>query len=670
MSDDASTRDELIAELEELRALRARQLVEQKRYRFLAENMADVVWTLDMEFRTTWVSPSIERVLGFTPDERLSQTIADMVTPSSLERIVTLLSDELQRDANGEDPERSPAITVEYFHGDGHSVWMESRIQAMRDERGELVGLYGSSRDVTGRLRAERALRQSEEMYRTLVEGSLQAVVIARADPVRLCFANRACARLLGRSVEELLAMDPAQLVELVHPEDRERFFGNFAGRIAGQDLTPEDTYRFVRSNGDVVWVRSYSSPFEFHGEAATLTAFVDETRRHHAEAEQRQLEQQLQWSQKMEAVGRLAGGIAHDFNNVLCAILGNAAIAAEELVGHPQQELIEEIVAAAHRASDLTRQLLAFSRRQVIETRALDLGEALSTLHSMLGRLIGEDISLRTELPTSLGTIEADPGQLEQIVVNLVVNARDAMPEGGDLTIAAWDLDLEGEIHTGLSRIEAGRYVVLEVRDTGFGMSADLRERIFEPFFTTKEAGQGTGMGLATVFGIVEQHGGALEVRSNPGAGSAFRVYFPRVEGKAGALSSSEVARPNGGRETVLVVEDEDMVRRLARRVLSRQGYAVLDAATPADAVALVEQHEGTIDLLLTDVVLPEMNGRQLARRLTTMRPSMKVLFTSGYSQDVIAHRGILDVGVSFLAKPWEPRRLAARVRETLDSP
>jgi signal transduction histidine kinase/ActR/RegA family two-component response regulator len=432
----------------------------------------------------------------------------------------------------------------------------------------------------------------------------------------------------------------------------------------------------FWRKDGSSFPVECVSTPIREGRElTGAVVTFKDVTERKQAEEARTGLEKQLRQSQKMEAVGRLTGGIAHDFNNLLTIIKGRIEFLLQGSGPEgPLRRHSEIIRKAADRAAALTQQLLAFSRKQVLQPKVLDPNAVVTGLVPLLQRLVREDIELVTVLGAGLGRVKADPGQLEQVIVNLVANARDAMPKGGQITIETANVEADDAVGPRDPAGRPRRSVMLVVRDTGVGMRSEIQADIFEPFFTTKEVGKGTGLGLATVYGIVTQHEGVIRVESAPGRGATFRIYLPRIEA---AIDTVEPIEPpavrsirRGGSETVLLVEDEEEVRALAAEVLQGQGYTLLEAAHPHEALRLAERWTARIHLLLTDVVMPRMSGRQLADRLAGVRPAMKILYMSGYTDDIIARDGLLDPGTPLLAKPFTPDVLAEKVRAVLDAP
>ncbi|HEY7544240.1 MAG TPA: ATP-binding protein, partial [Blastocatellia bacterium] len=428
------------------------------------------------------------------------------------------------------------------------------------------------------------------------------------------------------------------------------------------------------KKDGSPVWVQlSAFAVKDEQGNTTRYESFVrDITERKHAEEALQRTEEQLRQSQKMEAVGRLAGGVAHDFNNLLTAIIGCAELIWAQInQNDPLRPTVEEIIKAGERAAALTSQLLAFSRKQMLQPRVLDLNLVVTNLEKMLWRLIGEDIELVTILAPDLGRVKADPGQIEQVILNLIINSRDAMRDGGKVIIETANVDIDDAIpHLDM---RPGPYVMMAVSDTGAGMDEETRQRIFEPFFTTKETGQGTGLGLSTVYGIIKQSGGDVGVYSEAGAGTTFKIYLPRVqdtgslERRSGERISKFAGMPKGS-ETILVVEDDQPVRKLACQALRLSGYHVLEAANAGEALLICERHDGTIHLMLADVIMPQMSGRELAARLAPARPQMKALFMSGYTDNAVFFQSGLEEGVAFIQKPFTPNSLSRKVRKVLD--
>jgi PAS domain S-box-containing protein len=511
-------------------------------------------------------------------------------------------------------------------------------------------------RNITERKRAEAERR----LLMTAIEQSIDTVIITDAQG-HAVYVNPAFERVSGYARSEALGRTPRLLKSGAQSDDFYRTLWATVNR--GETWSG----RFVNKRKDGTLYQEDAIVSPVRDTAGAITNYVGVQR---DVTDALALQAQFLHAQKMEAVGRLAGGIAHDFNNALSVILCYAEMIDGDLKrDEPLRADVSEILKAALRASDLTRQLLAFSRRQVLELKVVNLNESLEAMERMVARLLGADVALTMLLGSDLWNVKADLGQVEQIVMNLAVNARDAMPEGGKLTIQTSNVHLDEEyVQTHLD-VRAGAYVELDVTDTGTGMDAETRGRIFEPFFTTKDTGKGTGLGLATVFGIVHQSGGHIWVYSEPGQGATFKIYLPRFAGAAVQTSSKPAdLSPERGSETILLVEDEDQLRILARNILRRHGYVVLDAPNGGEALLICEQHGAKIDLLLTDVVLPRMSGRQISDRLATMRPDMKVLFMSGYTNDAVLLHGVLDSGVAFLQKPFTPTSLTRKVREALD--
>lgn len=532
--------------------------------------------------------------------------------------------------------------------------------QRKQTEAANVIGVIGVSGDITAQKRAEEALRLRDRAIQAVSQGILITDPNQPDNPI--VFASAGFERITGYRGEEAIGKNSRFLQgQETDPETARTLEAALSeGRGCSVEILN------YRKDGSPFWNQLTVSPIL--GPDGQLANFVevqtDITSR-------RKLEEQFRQAQKMEAVGQLAGGVAHDFNNLLTVINGYSDLLEAELAeDDPKREMLLEIQKAGERAGKLTRQLLTFSRRQVLETKLLNLNAIVGDTEKMLRRLIGEDIILRTDLAPTLGRIKADPGQMEQILMNLAVNARDAMPQGGMLTIRTQALYGGEKELAELEDLAAGEYVMLEVRDTGCGMDEETQKRVFEPFFTTKATGKGTGLGLATLHGIVRQSGGSVTVESAVGKGAAFRVYLPVV---ADPEQESGTAKPSpsipSGNETILLVEDEEPIRYLASRILQTCGYRILEAGDGKDALEVARNHPGQIDLLLSDVVMPHLGGRALAEQLPLSRPHCKILFLSGYTDDAVIGDGVLQNEFAFLQKPFTPSSLAQKVRAVLDA-
>ncbi|MEW6669002.1 MAG: PAS domain S-box protein [Thermodesulfobacteriota bacterium] len=631
----------------------------EERLRLALEAADQGLYDLNLQTGEAVVSPEYARMLGYEPHEfhETHQEWQERLHPEERELICRVFQEYLSGLRN--------EYRVEYRQKTkgGEWRWILSQGRVVEwDQEGRPLRMLGTHTDITTRKEMEEALIESEERYRQLFDLESDALFLVDSKTGRYLEANRAACALYGYTREELLSSVKATDLSA---EPNKTLFA----------IQAQDTYvplRLLRKkDGTVFPVEITSSYFQWRGRDVHLAAMRDISERVRAEEQRKRLEEELRQSQKMEALGTLAGGVAHDFNNLLTVITGNADLILLDLKEeHPLYQRIEEIRKASRRAASLTRQLLAFSRRQIIEPRVLSLNDILKGTEKMLGRLIGENIRLEVDPVPDLWEVKIDPGQMEQVILNLAVNAKDAMPMGGRLTMTTRNTHLDASFFAGRGIAEApGPYVMLEISDTGTGISPEIRERIFDPFFTTKELGKGTGLGLSTVYGIVKQNRGFIFVKSEPGKGTAFEIYLPRTEeGQKWEPATEHVHTDATGSETILLVEDEDHLEKLAASILTRSGYRVLEARNGEDALAVSGAHNGPIHLLLTDVVMPGMNGRELAERITSLRRGIRVLYMSGYTDDAIAPYGILEQGVVLLQKPFTPEALARKVREVLD--
>jgi two-component system, cell cycle sensor histidine kinase and response regulator CckA len=538
----------------------------------------------------------------------------------------------------------------------------------IREANGDLIGIVLVFRDRTTERKAQRLLQKNHDLLNEV--GKAAKIGGWELDPNSMAGTwTDMMYHIFDVPLGEKPPLKDALL--FYHPDDRPKI--SDAINTAIEKGEPYDLeMRFITAKGNNLWIRSLCKPVVENGSTKRLIGVLqDITSIKNAEQQNDKLVQQLQQAMKMEAVGRLAGGVAHDFNNLLTGIGGYADLIISTL--NPEDPLLadlNEIKKATQSAATLTSQLLAFSRKQLIEPRVLSLNHLISSLQKMIQRLIGEDIELNTNLFEKLASVKIDPGQFEQILINLAVNARDAMPDGGKLTIETANVDFDEDYRAAHPYVKPGRKVMLIMSDTGCGMSEEVKAHLFEPFYTTKQKGRGTGLGLATIYGIVKQSGGSIEVYSEPGEGTAFKIYLPTIDEIPQAL---EMKKPTSlsmskGEETILLVEDERIVRELAVKMLKRLNYNVLHASNGYEALEIAQNHNGIIKLLITDVVMPGMNGRQLADRLLQIRPNIRVLFTSGYTENAIAHHGIIEKDISFIGKPYSSHDLANKIRQLLD--
>jgi PAS domain S-box-containing protein len=602
----------------------------------------DVLFIIDATtLRVTLANRAFTRVLGYSAAE---------VPKISLHELIA--ADRASVDSNLAKLTSQGEIYLgprPYRRRDGGVTELETRVGITVVDGRTLYCVV--ARDLTEIRQAEGSLRESQQRFETLADVAFEGIAITEAG--RIVEVNRRCSELLGVPRTALLGRS---VIDFVAPESRETVAQHFR---SGSEAPYE--HMALRADGSRVPVEVQAKNANIGGRNLRVTALRDVS-------ERRRLEEQFRLAQRMESIGRLAGGIAHDFNNLLTVILSLTRLLQDAPADHDSAEDLAQIQAAADRASVLTQQLLVFARRQIAQPEIIDLNELVTNLDSMLRRIIGEDISFVTVCGPDLGRVRADPGQVEQVLLNLVVNARDAMPAGGKLTLETANVTLGDDYAAKHPLATPGEYVVVSVSDTGVGMDASTLAQIFEPFFTTKGPGKGTGLGLATCYGIVKQNGGSISVYSEVNKGTIFRIYLPRVLEAATSRERPAATAAVGGSETVLVVEDNEIVRRLAVRVLAANGYQVLEAGDGTEALRIYAAEQGRIALVMTDVVLPGISGKELADKLRELRPDLKILYTSGYTENTIAHQGVVDAGLHFLAKPYLPSALVEKIRAVLD--
>ena len=626
----------------------------EKRFRSLVQNSSDLVTIVSPEGTILYASDSAERIVGHTPGSLLGTSLLSYLDDRDVSAVEGLL-----KNANGKASASGP-IEFTLHRADGSPVWLEAVGSNLLNDA-TIRGIVLNARDVSERKRADRALRESEERYRDLFDNASDLVCMAAPDG-SLLYVNKAWQQGTGYGEEEIGRM---QLLELVHP-DCQAYYRDVLGRVLRGERLDHVELVFVPKAGTPITVEGNLSCTFKDGQPSVVRGIYRDI------TERKRVEEHLRRAERMQAAGKLAGGVAHEVNNMMTGVIGFSEFLLRSLEpGDPRRSDVEEIIRAGTRAADVTRQLLAFTRQQFLRPQVLEINVVVREMEKMLRRSLGENNVLEFQLSPDAGELRADRGQVEQVLINLVLNARDALVGHGRVTVqtanAEWD-EVYAQRHGGVD-LPLGRYVMFAVSDNGCGMDPDVRERIFEPFFTTKPIGQGTGLGLSTVYGIVKQSGGYIWVYSEPAEGSVFKVYLPEASAAKTAEPVPERPEvPAGGTETILVIEDEDVVRTLASRGLRDHGYVVIEARNGTQALHYIQEHPGAVGLVISDVVMPEMGGRELGQSLARIDPDLPVLYMSGYTGEDVVQRGLLDPGAPFQQKPFTPAGLATKVRRMLD--
>lgn len=629
----------------------------ESKFRHLVEKLDDIIWTTDLQLRTTYVSQSIQKNLGFTPEERVSQKLEQQLTPESYGHIVNLLSGEMERDNRpGVDPNRRLRVETEFVHKNGSALWFENIVTGIRDEAGQLTGIHGVSRNITERKQAAAALRESEERYRSLVENTMDGYFICVIPSGRLLFLNQRACNFLERSLTEALELT---LWDVIAPEEHPRIKTCIQARLDGTPFSPKlETYTAVRADGTPFRIE-ISTSLVSHGNGPALQGLIRDV------TEKERFESQFQQAQKMEAIGTLAGGIAHDFNNLLMGIQGRASLLMSGIdESHPQYDHLAGIEQYVQSAADLTKQLLGFARGGKYEVLPTDLNIIVAETATMFGRT-RKKIRIEKHLARDLWAVEVDRKQVEQILLNLFVNAWQAMPSGGTLILETANIEI-GTDATVQFKFTPGRYVRASITDTGCGMDEETRQRIFEPFFSTKERERGTGLGLASCYGIIKNHNGFIDVESEIGQGSTFSIYFPASD-KEILTEPQDTSLAIAGKGTVLMVDDEKMILDVCAPMLASLGYSALTAATGREAIQIFQEKREVIDLVILDMIMPDMGGGEVFDRMKAIDSGVPVLLSSGYSIDGQATEIISRGCDGFIQKPFNTKQLSEKLAEIL---
>jgi PAS domain S-box-containing protein len=631
----------------------------EAKYRFLAEHASDLIWTLDLNFRTTFVTPSVEKVLGFTPEERMLQNVEDQLTPESLEFARRRLFEELSIEREqGIQEGKSVLVELDYYHKNGSIVCLQTVVTFIRDEKGEPIGLHGISRDVTELARTQEALRESEERYRTVVEESFDGVFVHNGKVIT--FANSRLHEMLRYEPGELEGLDHWSIC---HPDSQELIRARARARLRGELVRTRFEVRLLRKNGTSFPVEVAAKVILFDNEPQTQIWIRDLT-------EQKHLQSRLVESQKMEAIGTLTGGIAHDFNNLLTIVNGyTEMLLLETAEDDPRYADLQKILETGRKGADMVQRLLAFSKKAEINPQPLNLRGIVANLVSLMRSTFPKMIEIETVFGKDLSSVNADATQIEQVLMNLCINAKEAMPEGGIIKIETRNTFIDEEysrLHPGA---KPGPYVLIAITDTGTGMSNDTRDRIFDPFFTTKgwDFKKGTGLSLPVTKGIVEQHDGWITCESEPSKGTAFRIYFPAIEDSPAVEKPKPLTEIVPGTEKILLVDDEELVRNLGRRILERAGYTALIAGNGKEALEIYGREHREIALVILDLIMPQMGGEKCLEELIKINPEVKVIVSTGHSIDERERDRLGALARGFVSKPYQLEHLLRSVRDAL---
>lgn len=634
-----------------------------ERYKYISELISDYAYafkiTPEGELIGEWITDSFTKVFGFTKEE-IDQRGGwkSIVYPEDL----PIALEHAKKVVSG----HTDIAEFRFVTRWGEVRWLRDYAIPIFDKSNKrVIKIYGAAQDITERRKLLEELRESEEKYRTVVENASEAIIIAQDGMLK--FVNPKAMEISGYSEEELLSRP---FVEFIHPDDREKALDLHLKMLNGEEtLLTNYQLRIIDKQGNIRWIETNAALIKWQGNPAALNMMRDITDLKKAEEEKENLYKQLLHAQKMEAIGKLTAGIAHDFNNLLTSIKGFTQLALMSLSEKdPLRAYLENVLESSEKAEKLVKQLLVFSKTQVLEIKVININELIKGMEELIKRVIGEDIILNLNLAPNIGLIKADPVQIENAIVNLVVNARDAMPKGGILTIETANFEINEEFVKKHPDTKVGQYVMVSIKDTGTGIPDEIKDRIFEPFFTTKE-GKGTGLGLSTVYGIVKQHGGNIWFESEVGRGTTFKIFIPAVteetEQEITELVEDKILK---GHETVLVIEDDEKVRVTVLEMLKKLGYKTLEAHNHDIALFLAQFYDKPIDLIICDVVMPGMSGPKLINRIKAYRPNVKVLYMSGYTDEVIDKHGIIEKGINFLQKPFTIETLSKKIREVFD--